>query len=346
VGEVHLTRRAGRTSTITYRSNLLVVRNKARVRQEAFIEATYDTASGNLLRTVARRCSGPADGSSEPECTKSRVIDRPDASVPALAAELVLARSPDGRNHCLMVTDEETGITGPDCAVVTADDTGVNLVGSKLGQEFRARVEKNELTSLELPSQGARFERTNSTVEVSDEDLFAEPIPATGDAAAALRAGRMRVSLYGPPASLKSLEALSASGQKVLGTEGGVVRIETVQAKLPRDPPSRRMLDIAALLVAKAAGSHTDCQAAAAWFVSEAHHRHWKVRPAFGLAYVDGRFAFHTWAIVDTPGGHVPVDPLLAQVPADAGHIQLAPAGEAVGTVLVSFRHGLALEVE
>ncbi len=345
VGEVHLAHRMGRFSTLTYRSNVLVVRDKARLRQEAFIEVTFDSDSGTLIHSVARRCSGPADGSTEPVCTPARTLDRL-GSVPALAAEIILARKPDNISHCIGVTDEESGITGPACAVASTGLTsGVDVVGSKLGIEFTAHLEDGELVSLELPRQGARFERTSGAIDVSDEDLFAEPIPAMGDVPAALRGGRMRVKLYGAPQALKSLRSLTAPEQRVVGEEAGALVVETVQMKPPKDAASRRILDAAALLVAKARDTHADCQAAAAWFVNEARKRHWKVRPTFGIAYVDGRFAFHAWAIIDTPGGHVPVDPLLAQVPADAGHIQLAPPGEGAGSVLVSFHHGLTLEV-
>jgi len=152
--------------------------------------------------------------------------------------------------------------------------------------------------------------------------------------------------LYGAPQALHSLEELSTPGQRVVAHDAGSLVLEVHQVTLPKDSQTRHLLDKAAFLVAKAAGEHADCQAAAAWFIAEARSRRWKVRPAFGLAYVDGRFAFHSWAVVDSPQGSIPVDPLLAQVPADAGHVQLAAPGESAGTVLVSFHHGLSLAVE
>jgi hypothetical protein len=345
VGEIHLTLRVGRVETLTYRSNLLVVRDKNRLRQEGFIEASFDADSGQLIRSVARRCSGPADGSSEPVCSPTRELSHLTAA-PALAAELLLSRAADDREHCLDIVDEETGIKGRACAVVKSTPTGFVLSGSKLGEAFEARVDSNGLISLELPRQGARFDRATGSVQVSDEDLFAAPIPSSGDVTEVLRAGHLRLRLFGEPPAMERLRGITLPWQTISEPDSGSLLVTMTQATLPKDSRSRKQLDKAAFLVAKAAGSHTDCQAASAWFIAEARKRHWKVDPAIGFAWVTGRFAFHSWAIVHTPGGSVPVDPLLAQVPADAGHVQLAPAGESAGAVLVSFHRGLAIHVE
>lgn len=345
VGEIHLTLQQGRVETLTYRSTLIVVRDKTRFRQEGFIEVSFVPTSGSLVRSVARRCSGPADNSSPPVCTKARELSRlPEA--PALAAELLLARETDGREHCLDIVDEETSLRGRACAVATPTKDGIELVGSKLGEAFSARVDANGLVSLELPRQGARFDRATGSVQISDEDLFAAPIPSAGNVVDPLRAGHLKLRLVGEPPAIERLAGLKQPWQVVSEASGGSLLMTVTQASLPKDAKSRRQLDMAAFLVAKAAGSHADCQAASAWFIAEARKRQWKVDPAFGFAWVDGRFAFHSWAVVQTPGGSVPVDPLLAQVPADAGHVQLAPAGESAGAVLVSFHRGLAIEVE
>jgi hypothetical protein len=346
VGEVHLTRKSGgTTTTLTYRSDLLVVRNKARLRQQAFIESTLDSATGSLLKTIARRCSGPANGSSDPVCTPPSELSRQEAA-PALASEMLLARLADGSEHCIAVIDEETAIPGKACATGTRTPEGVRLSGTRLGESFEALVEDGLPVSLDLPRQGARFTRATGAIEVSDEDLFAEPIPSGGDVAGALRKGSLHVRLFGPPEALRSLEKINAPGQSVSPPDSDSLLVDVHQVAPPKGATTRRMLSAAALLVAKASGSHADCQAATAWFLTEARRRHWSVRPAVGIAYVAGRFAYHSWAILDTPGGAVPVDPLLAQVPADAGHLQLATPGESAGAVLVTFRRGLSLSVE
>lgn len=345
IGEVHLTRKTGTTTTLTYRSDLLVVRDKARLRQQAFIESTLDPATGHLLKAIARRCSGPADQSSEPVCTQTTELGRMEAA-PALASEMLLAGVADGTEHCIPVVDEETAITGQACATGTRTGNGVALTGTRLGETFEAQVEDGLLVSLDLPHQGAKFVRATGAIEVSDEDLFAEPIPAGGDAAGALRQGHLHVRLFGPPEALRSLQQISAPGQTVSELDADSLLMDVRQVTPPKGAANRKLLGAAALLVAKAAGSHADCQAATAWFLAEARRRHWSVRPAVGIAYVAGRFAYHSWAIIDTPGGPVPVDPLLAQVPADAGHLQVATPGESAGAVLVSFHRGLSLLVE
>lgn len=350
VGEVRLTLSArGAERTLTYRSDVTVVRDTVRTRQQGFIEATFEDATGRLVSAQARRCSGPEADAHATNCTKPTARGR-GARVPSLAAELLLARGGAGPERCIDVVDEESGNEGVACAVVTIDDSGTRtLDGHKLGVAFRARVDRHGLlSSLELPAQGARFEIADGEIERSDADLYADPIPSAGNVPRALRAGSLRARLLASPEALARLpeDLASLAGHARVERPGDAVIIETRRITLPKGRASRRIVDHAALLVAQARGGHVDCQGATRWFLAEAKKRGWKAKPAVGIAWVDGRFAFHAWAVIETPEGLVPVDPLLAQVPADPAHLQLAAPGSETGALLVAFRGGLAIEVE
>lgn len=348
VGEVRLTLdRRGDLEILTYRSDLRVVRDRVRLRQKAFIEAAF-RADGALVRSLARRCSSPEQGDAPPTCGDWHRLDGAQAkgAAPALAAELLLARARDGE-QCLDLIDEETGATGRACATVKRDRSGVELVGNKFGAPFRARIHGGLPQLFEAPEQGARFVEALGAVELSDADLFADPIEASGDADGALRRGKLRLWITGEPAAIARLAQVKGPGQRLVESREGSALVEVTRVAIPKAKRSRQQIDAAALLVAEARGRHVDCQAATTWFLERARARRWKVRPAVGFAWVDGRFAFHSWAIVETPdGARVPVDPLLAQVPADAGHVQLVDVGTSAGAVLVAFRRGLSLVVE
>jgi len=350
VGEVVLsTGVRGNLRTLTYRSELLVVRDRVRLRQKAFLEAEWNDATGALVQALARRCSEPEDGSAPPTCTSARRTDAAQAAgaAPALAAEVLLARGmgaqgKDGE-RCLDVVDEQTGARGRACATAAAGEAGVELKGSKMGAPFRAVVRDGLPDLFELPAQGAAFEAVRGAVEVTDEDLFAEPVAWTGEVRPALRRGVVKLRVDGPPETLRALREVALAWQRA--TDGaGSLSVEISRVSLPRGREARRVLDAAALLVAQAAGRHVDCQTATAWFVEKARARGWKVRPVTGFAFVDGRFAFHEWAVVETGGAAVPVDPLLAQVPADPGHVVLSE-GAGAGGVLIAARHGLSVKV-
>lgn len=351
VGEVRLTRRGGPETTLSYRSDVLVVRDRVRLRQRAFIEVTCAPGTFALVRSTARRCTGPEDESQPPTCTRTRTLGAKDGggAVPALAAELALAeltaRSP-GEERCVEVVDEESGTRGRACARAAPAPGGVELSGGKFEVAFRAQVAGGALVLLELPAQGARFSPVEGELQLSDEDLFADPIPASGDVLRGVRLGRLRIRVMASPGALAALRTVSAPGQRILEEAPDSLLLEITRVRPPRTPKSRRLLDHAALLVATARGGHVDCQTATAWFLARARERGWNVRPAVGFAWVDGRFAFHQWAVVDTPEGPIPMDPLLAQVPADAGHVQLANLAESAGELLVAIRGGLSLVVE
>lgn len=349
VGEVRLTLdRRGELELLTYRSDVRVVRDRLRLRQRAFIEVAFQ-ADGALVRSSSRRCTSLEEGGAAPTCGEWRALTEAVAggAAPALAAELLLARRTGPGEHCLEIVDEETGAPGRACAVVSADPHGIELVGTKLGAPFRARVREGLPVLFEAPAHGARFVEARGELELSDADLFADPIEASGDALAALGRGHMRLWISGDPGALGAVAKVRAPGQKSSELRPGLLLVETSRVALPREPRTRRQLAAAALLVAEARGRHVDCQAATSWFLEEARARRWKVRPAVGLAFVDGRFAFHSWAVVETAqGALVPVDPLLAQVPADAGHVHLVESGASAGAVLVAFRRGLSLVVE
>jgi transglutaminase-like putative cysteine protease len=65
-----------------------------------------------------------------------------------------------------------------------------------------------------------------------------------------------------------------------------------------------------------------DCQAYTALFVALARAAGLPARPVAGLLFREGRFYYHSWAEV-LLDDWVPVDPLLGQVPADAGRLRL-----------------------
>jgi hypothetical protein len=346
VGEVQLTLVEKASTRLTYRSTVRVVRDSQRFRQQALIDVTFDSTTGQLIHSVARRCTAPDDDSAPPTCGEARELSKL-AAVPALAAELFLSRKADGAEHCIDVIDEESATTGRACATAKAGAGGIELSGNKLGEAFRARVSEGLLVSLELPRQGALFTRATGQIELSDDDLFAEPIPASGDATAGVHHGLLKLRIFGAPEALAGLQAVSAPGQSALvGDDGASLLVEVRRVAMPKGKRSRAVLDKVAFLVAQGRGGHLDCQAATAWLLAQAKSRGWHVQSVEGFAFVDGRFAFHQWAIVNTPDGPVPVDPLLAQVPADAGHVQLATMGESAGSLLMTFRRGLSVAVQ
>lgn len=342
VGDVRLTLTTGADSTtLTYRSELRVVRDKERVHQTAELEVSY---SDHLLRSHARRCTSASPGA-QPTCAPEVTLEnRPQ--LPSLAAELLLARRLPGQ-HCLDVVDEESGATGTACAEVRYETSGNRmLIGTKLGAPFLARVNaRGMLVYLELPDHGARFSAIEEgALALSDADLFADSVPSSGDIAAGLRRGTLRLKLTAPAEALELLSRVQAPAQRTLKRDGTTALVETRQARIPTSPRDRRIIDAAALLVAQARGTHTDCQTATEWFLAQARKRGWDAKQAVGLAWVDNRFAFHSWVLIKTESGSVPIDPLLAQVPADAGHVQLAAPGESAGSLLVAFRRGLSVE--
>lgn len=352
VGEVRLTlvERADE-ATLLYRSDLTVVRDTVRLRQRTAIEARFHPITGALVHTSGRRCTAEEKGSGEASCVDAPPVTAKNApgAVPALAAELVLSRreptegkSRDGWPACVEVVDEFSGRRGSACATVQRRDDGViELDGEKLGQPFRARVRDGMLEWFEAPGQGARFTAVTGPVLRSGADLFADPVPSVGNVTGGLRRGVLSLRVEAPAEVLSQIAA-NAPGQQVILREADEALVELRQITPPRSPKAAKELAHAALLVAKARGSHVDCQAATDWFVAQARRRGWTVEPVVGVAWVHGRFAFHAWAVIDVEGHRVPVDPLLAQVPADAGHLQL---GSEAGAVFLAARKAMRLEV-
>lgn len=342
VGEVRLTlsQTDGR-STLTYRSTLHVVRDAVRLKQSAALEVEY---ADRLLRSRAIRCT--ATGEQAPTCASPVERGEAEAGVwPSLAAELLLAARPAGE-HCLEVVDEESGARGKACARVQPEPGGHRfLSGTKLGAPFRARVDaRGMLVYLELLDHGARFEAIDRHLSPSDEDLFADPVPSSGDVVAGLRTGKLRLRLTAPSEALALLAAVKTPGQKMRKREGSTAVVETRRLALPKSAGARQVLNAAAFATLKSRGTHSDCQEATEWFLGYAKRKGWTARQAVGFAWVDGRFAFHSWVLLETDAGTFPVDPLLAQVPADAGHVQLAEGGESAGSLLVAFRRNLSVE--
>lgn len=346
VGEIEFElKTVGEQSTVAYRSDLLVVRDRVRLRQRAFIESRFETDSGRLLGARARRCTAPAESPSHSDCSAWREVGAdPEGAIPAIAAELILSRKVGAADPvCLPTVDEESGERGEICAELRRTPEGVELRGTKLGAAFRALVRGDRLMLFEATEQGARFEAVEGRVQVSDADLFAGPVEFDGDARAALRRGRLRVKLEGHPFALEVVRRASGPGQRVREV-AGALEVDKVQVPVPRDRKARAQLDRIAFLLMQSRGTHEDCQVATDWFLEQARQRGWKARRATGVAFVEGRFAWHAWAVVDTGAGEIPVDPLLAQAPADAGHLELVPAGEE-GEALVRLRQALRLVV-
>lgn len=342
VGDVRLTLTIGAESTtLTYRSALRVVRDKERMYQTAELEVSY---SDRLLRSRARRCTSALPGT-KPTCSPEVTLEN-RIQLPSLAAEVLLARRAPG-HHCLDVIDEESGATGTACAEVRHEAAGSRLlIGTKLGAPFLARVNaRGMLVYLELPDHGARFSAIQEgALALSDDDLFADSVPSSGDIDGGLRRGTLRLKLTAPADALQILSRVQAPAQRMLRRDGTTAFVETRQSPMPTSARGRRITDAAAFLVAQAHGSHTDCQTATEWFLTEARARGWNAKQAVGLAWVDNRFAFHSWVLIETGSGSIPIDPLLAQVPADAGHVQLAAPGDSAGSLLVAFRRGLSVE--
>lgn len=345
VGEVRLTVDDGPTkTTFTYLSELRVVRDRVRLKQRAFIESVVDNQTGHLVRTVSRRCSGPEKGALK--CGDYRVLkDRPE--LPALAAEWWFATRGSDRKSCVDLIDEESGETGQACATAVRTAQAVLVHGERFGRAFDATWRDGVLRRLELPASGATFHEVSGEVEWSEADLFADPVPASGDVQSGLDRGVLRLQVSGDEQALAALSNVSTAWQRPGKRSGGELEVEVRQAVVPKSTKFRAILDHAAFLVAQARGEHLDCQNATAWFVEQARKRKWIVRPVVGVAWVDGRFAFHSWAVVEAPDGvQVPVDPLLAQVPADAGHLQLVPAETDAGDSLVRLRGKLHLRAD
>jgi len=303
-----------------------------------------DTKTGRLVRAVSRRCSGPEEG--PVKCGDSSTVkDR--GEVPGLAVEWWFARHGSDRSTCVDVIDEESAAPGKACATAVRAGAAVLVHGERFGQAFDATWRDGALRRLELPASGATFHEVSGDVELSDADLFADPVPSSGDVSGGIERGELRLRVSGDPAAIEELARVRTAWQVPQKPAGGALVVDVRQAVVPRAARFRSILDHAAFLVAQARGAHLDCQTATAWFVEQARKRRWKVRPVVGVAWVEGRFAFHSWAVVEAPGGlQVPVDPLLAQVPADAGHLQLVPTGDDAGTSLVRLRGKLHLGAE
>lgn len=87
-----------------------------------------------------------------------------------------------------------------------------------------------------------------------------------------------------------------------------------------------------------------DCNEYAVLYVALARAAGLPARTVAGAAYLDGRFYYHAWAEVRL-GDWVPVDPLLGQFPADAGHVRLVVGGLARQVELLRLAGALRLEV-
>lgn len=346
VGEVRLTlmERDGE-ATLLYRSDLTVVRDAVRLQQKTVLESRFHPRTGTLLHTSGRRCTGEENGRGEASCVDAPPLTAHEAPgvVPALAAELVLSRrTSDSHPACIDVVDEISGRRGSACATIRkSKDGAIDLEGEKLGQPFRAQVRDGLLVSFEAPGQGAAFSAVTGPVVRSGTDLFADPVPSSGNVTTGLRRGALTLRIEAPAEVLRQVDA-KAPGHRVILQDDDSVLVELRQTTPPRSTKASQHLAHAALLVARARGHHVDCQAATDWFVAQARRRGWKVEPVVGVAWVHGRFAFHSWAIVEVEGRRVPVDPLLAQVPADAGHLQL---GSDAGAVFLAARRAMRIAV-
>lgn len=224
---------------------------------------------------------------------------------------------------CVEVVDESSLTVGKACASARIlDPRTVELWGHKQGEPFRARVRDGLLEFLEFPQQGARFVPASGEVQRSSRDLFAAPIPSEGNPKNALLQGQLRLRFEGPERVLDEID-LDAPGHRKVRRTGQALEVEIQQIKPGAKAKNSREFAALSLVLAQSRGQHHDCQEATEWFLELAKKRGWNAQPVLGLAWVDKRLAFHSWVVVEVAGQLIPVDPLLAQVPADAGHIQL-----------------------
>lgn len=87
-----------------------------------------------------------------------------------------------------------------------------------------------------------------------------------------------------------------------------------------------------------------DCNELTVLFVALARAAGLPARPVAGLLLRDGRFYYHAWAEVYL-GDWVPVDPLLGQLPADAGRVRIVTGGLARRVELMRSIGNLRLEI-
>ena len=68
-------------------------------------------------------------------------------------------------------------------------------------------------------------------------------------------------------------------------------------------------------------------------------------RIAFGVAYYQGSFRYHAWPEVQVGSKLVPLDPTLAQIPADATHLRLSAGGLEAQAAILHLAGRLTVEI-
>ncbi len=182
---------------------------------------------------------------------------------------------------------------------------------------LRVRVERLDLTRLRLGS--SRQEVRGDTVSVRREG------PEALAAAYRLQTPPPGLAHFLVPEPLipSTSPSIVAQARQVLDHEtdpGRAARrlVDWVATHVHRGPgaPSPLPRAIAALT-----GAGVDCNDATALYVALARAVGLPARPVAGLLVLRGRIYYHAWAEVYL-GGWVAVDPLLDQMPADAGHVR------------------------
>jgi len=198
----------------------------------------------------------------------------------------------------------------------TAREAGLTPTGSG-SAELRLRVRRLDLNRLTLA--GGRQELRGDTLVVRREDTdaltatYKLPAPPPG----------LAPWLTPEPLIPSAAPSVVAQARTLLGREtdpGRAARLLLDWVSHHVHPGVGTPLPVA---LAALAGQPGDCNEAVALYVSLARALGLPARAAAGLLDEHGRFYYHAWAEVYL-GAWVAVDPLLDQMPADAGHVRFA----------------------
>jgi hypothetical protein len=349
--------------SFTYESEALIRKGPVVARTAA--RATASLSPSFTLRALeARRSEGglslalvsavERDGGLDVEVRQAAGVARSQRAPRAFPSSIALLLLSTAR-PCLPVLEETTGRLGEACAEAFGDE----VMGTILGEPFRARLRDGRIERLELPNQRAAFVRVAHAPRLaSPPDLFGSPLEGAGPlSAAAAWALHTGAPLALPASECQSVEP-SPDGATVRWRRAAPSALEPLCPETERDALER--------VARRASGASHDAWSAAraltkavydrievklpsaiegspegVWqsrrgscrghvelFLALARRRGVTSRRALGLLAQDGRFWWHAWVQVRVAGRWYDVDPTEGEAPAVAPRILFA-AGDA-----------------